>query len=290
MGKFDGYYVKVTDKNNSVAVIFGKNKSKKTRSSFIQVITADKAYNTVFDYSEFMVTKKPFSVTIGKNRFDEKGMTLNIEEPKIEANLTFTDFTPIRYDAMGFFRFFPFMECKHRVLCMNHEAAGSITINDEKMKFKNAKGYIEGDKGKSFPKRYFWSQCNLFAEEKNLSIMASVARIPYLSLRFTGNICIIHYNGKEYRLATYRGSRAKVFTENKLVVKQGRKLLEIDVLDTEKNRHDLYAPNRGKMDRFIKETVITTVRYKFTIGKKVIFDVTSDNAAYEYSSVNQTLG
>jgi len=283
MGKFDGYYFKTTDKTNSVGVIFGKNKSRKNSSSFIQVITADRAYNAVFHYKDYKVTKRPFSVSIGNNTADTVGLHLDLDD--IKANLSFGEFSPIKGDAMGYFRFFPFMECKHKVVSMNHTATGKMQLGDKEIVFDNAKGYIEGDSGKSFPKKYFWSQCNLFSDFDNLSVMASCARIPYLGIRFTGTICIIHHNGKEYRLATYKRAKVKNFEENKLVIKQGKKILEITVPDTDKNRHNLFAPNRGKMDRFIKETVTTSVHYKFTIGGKVIFDTSSDNAAFEFSVV-----
>ena len=310
MGKFDGYYIKTTDKSNSVGVIFGKNKNRKNRSSFIQIITADKTFNTVYDYKDYKVTKKPFSVQIGKNKASESGLHLDFgnysDDPNtgVKADLTFGAFSPIRYDAMGYFRFFPFMECKHKVISMDHTASGQIQLGDQLINFEKAKGYIEGDTGKSFPKKYFWSQCNLFDEKNedleneddtheepqhygNLSIMASCARIPYLGIRFTGTICIIHHNGLEHRLATYRRAKVKSFTENKLIIKQGKKILEITVPDPDKNRHDLFAPNRGKMDRFIKETVTTTVHYKFTIKKETIFDIQSNNAAFEFSIVEK---
>jgi len=285
MGKFQGYYIKATDQNNSVAAIFGRNKNKKGKSAFIQIIHTDGAYNVNFDYKDFKMTKRPFSVTIGNNKIDNQGMVLDINDVGlvINANWSFTEFIPIKYDAMGFFRFFPLMECKHSVTSMDHNVTGHIQINDLEINFENAKGYIEGDRGRSFPRKYFWAQCNLFNGAGDLSIMVSCARIPYLGIRFTGTICIIHHGGKEYRLATYRRARVKAFLENKLVVKQGKKMLFVEVLDTEKNKHKLFAPNNGKMDRFIKETVITTVRYKFVIKGETIFDVTSEYSAYEYS-------
>ena len=284
MKNFEGFFVKICDSNHSFAVIFGRNKCKEEKSSFIQVITRDSVYKKIFDYKDYKTTRKPFSVSIGKNKADTNGMVLNL--PNIVASFRFDAFAPIKYDAMGFFRFFPFMECKHKVISMNHNASGKLTINEQEFSFEAGRSYIEGDQGCSFPKKYFWTQCNLFAENPSLSIMASCARIPYLGLRFVGTICIIQHEGHEYRLATYRMARIKLFTADKLTVKQGNKLLVIEVLDTNKHTHELLAPIGGKMDRTIKETVNTTVRYKLLSGSKTIFDVTSDHAAYEYSNTN----
>ena len=203
--------------------------------------------------------------------------------PEIEWGIKYGEFTPIKYDAMGPFKFFPFMECKHKVVSMNHRASGKILINGHEFIFENADGYIEGDSGRSFPKKYFWSQCNTFKDIDNLSVMASCARIPYLGLKFTGTICIIHLDGREYRLATYLGARVKAFSKDKLVIKQGRKLLEIHVPSPDKNAWELLAPVHGKMDRIIKESIASIVHYKFSIGGKIIFDVASDWAAFEYS-------
>ena len=282
---FEGYYVKIVGKEASLAVVFGRNKNKKERSSFVQIITKDSSFHTTFEYDDYSLTKKPFKVKINKNIFNKDSMTLNINNDnlKVKGSVTFNNLIPIKYDAMGPFKFFPFMECKHSVMSMDGSATGSISINARSFHFENARLYIEGDKGRSFPKRYFWTQCNTFHEVENLSVMASAARIPYLGLKFTGTICIIHLNGKEYRLATYLGARVKSFSKNRLIIKQRRKLLEIQSLDTDKNSRELFAPKNGDMNRIIKENLAATVRYKFSIGKKIIFDVTSNNAAHEFS-------
>ena len=282
---FEGFYIKVTGGEDvCAAVIFGRQKCKGEKSSFIQVLTDESSVNINFDYAEFRAAKKPFSVKIGKNTAGVGGMTLDIDEPgvKISGSVTFGEFTPIKYNAMGPFKFFPLMECKHRVVSMDHAADGKIAINGRELNFKNARGYIEGDCGRSFPKKYFWTQCNLFKKESDLAIMASCARIPYLGLKFTGTICIIHHKGREFRLATYLGACLKVFSKNKLVIKQGRKVLEISVRNAGANARNLSAPVRGKMDRTIRESIKSSASYKFSIGKKVIFDVESDFAAVEF--------
>jgi len=203
---------------------------------------------------------------------------IQVITPENSFSINFDELTPIKYDAMGPFKFLPFMECKHKVISMNHRATANFNLNGKEYNFQNANGYIEGDRGKSFPKKYFWTQCG----DRTNSIMASVARIPYLCFKFTGTICIINIGGKEYRLATYLGARVKIFSRDHILIKQGRKILEIRVPEAS-NLQPLDAPNLGEMTRTIKETIFTTVSYKFTIGKKTVLDYTANNAAYEYS-------
>jgi len=286
---FQGYYIKIASPTSCVAVIFGRHKSRKGKSAFIQVLTDKQAFNIDFDYIDFKVNRKNFLVSIKNNYLSRKGLNLNIsnENLSIKCDIAFSDFTPIKYDIMGFFKYFPLMECKHTIVSMHHTATGFMELNEDTLNFDAAPSYIEGDRGRSFPQKYFWTQCNTFTDVKNLSISASVAKIPYMGLKFTGTICVILYNSKEIRLATYLGAKVKSFTQDKFIVKQGKKLLEIKILDTSKNVQSLRAPTMGQMSRTIKETIFTSVSYKFSIKNKVIFDVTSDAAAYEYSNQNK---
>ena len=70
--------------------------------------------------------------------------------------------------------------------------------------FQNAVGYLEGDRGRSFPRAYIWTQC-CFPEG---SLVLCVAEIPLAGFRFTGVIGVVLWRGREYRLATYLGARA----------------------------------------------------------------------------------
>ena len=70
--------------------------------------------------------------------------------------------------------------------------------------FSNGSGYIETDRGHSFPRKYLWTQC-LWDGPKCGSLMLAIATIPLPVGGFTGCICSIFYGVREYRLATYRG-------------------------------------------------------------------------------------
>ena len=55
---------------------------------------------------------------------------------------------------MGPFRFIAGMECSHGVISMMHSLEGTIEINGEIVDFSGGTGYIETDRGRSFPSAY----------------------------------------------------------------------------------------------------------------------------------------
>jgi len=299
MNYFEGYYVKCGGIDGSVAFIFGKQVSGQEKSSFIQIITEEDSYFTGFDYADFFKSKRGFNIKINDNHADKSGMVININQPGLRASgeVKFGSFGKIKYDAMGPFKILPFMECRHSVISMRHTLSGMITINNKIYNFYGGLGYIEGDRGKSFPKKYFWTQSNSFiftpgSEVKTPAVFISAAAIPYLGLKFTGTVSVIHCGGREYRLATYLGAKVKNFTSNKLVISQGfgkhRKIFEAEKLntDTAEFSRELLAPSLGAMSRTISESLRTNMRYKFTVGGRVFFEFVNPHAAYEFSENN----
>ena len=102
-----------------------------------------------------------------------------IRDSSISGNLILSNHKKIKYDIMGPFYYIPFMECSHFIVSMSNTVNGAVNINGIKHVFSDGLGYIEGDRGCSFPRRYFWTQC-LF---DNNSVMLSIADIPlFLSL------------------------------------------------------------------------------------------------------------
>jgi hypothetical protein len=81
---------------------------------------------------------------------------------------------------MGPYSFAPFMECNHGILSMDHRLSGSLTVDEDTAAYVGGRGYIEKDWGRGFPSGYIWTQSNHF-EEEEVSISASVARIPWLT-------------------------------------------------------------------------------------------------------------
>lgn len=281
-GYFEGWYFKNQFKDNIISFIPGINiKSDGQKCSFIQIITKNKSYNINYDFKDFSVSEDKLTIKIKDNIFSTKGIILNIrnKDIHIKGRLIYSNITLVKNDIMGPFAYFPFMECVHGVLSLNHIVNGSIYINNEEMKFIDGKGYIEKDSGKSFPKTYLWVKSNDFNIE-DTSIMVSIADIPFLGYEFKGCIATVYYNGKEYRLATYNGVKIVSCNEKGLVIKKGKYKLEIniDALSGQK----LLAPNGGEMIRTVYENISCSARFKFYKKKELIFDLVSNTTSFEY--------
>ena len=277
---FEGWYFKHQCEADTIAFIPGINiDSLGKKSAFIQVITNENSYNINYDFSSFSLSKN--EIKIGTNIFSDKRICVNIETKnlKIEGNVTYNEITPIKYDIMGPFSIIPFMECNHGVISLYHKLIGSININGMKISLDNGIGYIEKDWGTSFPKSYIWLQCNSFNGNKD-SIMVSIADVPFLGKEFKGIICVVYYEGKEYRMATYNGVKLIKCSDKVIILKKGKYKLHIQI-EKDKERK-LLAPNKGNMSRIIRESAACNARFKFWIKDKLIFDLSSNGCGFEY--------
>jgi len=170
------------------------------------------------------------------------------------------------------------MECRHGVISMKHRLSGAVVLNGETFDFTGGIGYIESDSGRSFPTEYTWVQCNDF--DRDCSVMASVARIPFYGLEFRGCICVVCIDGREYRLATYNGVKILCCERGVLELERGKYRLYVTV-DTREGLA-LPAPDRGKMSRVIRESLSCPARFRFMEGERVLFDGKSNCASYEW--------
>lgn len=273
---FCGWYLKCQNETQTIAVIPAYHIANGKKTCSVQVITDDASWNVTFPYSEFQMNDS--GVDIALNHFGREGITMNLHTPEITATgtLSFGPLAPIQYDIMGPFKYVPFMECRHSVFSMKHSVNGELEINGISYEFENGIGYIEGDRGCSFPKAYVWTQC-CFPEG---SVMLSVADIPFCGFHFTGVISAIHYRGKEYRMGTYLGARAVSIHDGEVAVTQGRRKLTAKRL--EKKGHPLAAPLGGNMSRTIHETAACKAYFHYQENGKTVFEFETDNAAFEY--------
>lgn len=274
---FEGWYLKVTNPELSIAFIPAYHFENNYQSASLQVIYQDKSFFIPFSSKQVLIHKNKFHIEIDKNIFSEQGIYLDIEygNIKIKGKLLFSAFTPIQYDIMGPFRFIK-MQCNHGVLSMQHDVKGELIINDKIYPMNHALGYIEKDWGTSFPKQYFWTQS--FLPEG--SIMVSIAHIPIYKFAFRGIIAIVYYNQKEYRFASYLNTKIIKYEKDNIIIKQRHLTLIINVL--EKKGQPLFAPINGAMNHTIKESITSCIRYRFYNHDILVFDETCDKASYEY--------
>lgn len=273
---FCGWYFKCQSGQHTLAVIPSVHRSKDEKFCSVQLITDENAWTVRYPYAAFR--KQGQTITIGGNRFSPEGITLNLRSPGLSAagSIRFGQFLPIRYDIMGPFCYVPFMECRHSVLSMKHAANGKIDINGTRYSFYNGAGYLEGDRGRSFPKEYAWTQCCF----RGGSLMLSVADIPLGGFHFTGIIGIIYWHGKEYRLATYLGAKAVLIHGGEITVQQGALRFTAKLL--EQKAQPLRAPQRGAMTRTIHESASCLASYCFQKNGATLFSFQSPQASFEY--------
>jgi len=276
--EFGGYYFKAQSGEKVLAVIAAYHRSKGEESCSVQLISDDGVWSASYPAGAYHKARKGFRLRLGDNKFTERGMELNIDREglKVSGRLRFGSFTPIRYDIMGPFCAVPFMECRHTVVSMKHRVDGCITINGERYEFRNGVGYIEGDRGRSFPKVYSWTQCCF----EGGSVMLSVADIPIGPVSFTGIIGVVMLGETEHRIATYLGARPVGIKGGKITVRQGKTTLTAQLI--EKHARPLAAPVLGSMERTIHESASCRARYKLVRDGEVLLDIESGNASFEY--------
>ena len=273
---FRGWYYRCQSDDQTFAVIPSIHKTRESSFCTIQLITDTEVFHVRFPYSAYEKDRR--RIRIGENRFGTDGITLDIQTPDLCAcgSVRFGTFTPIRYDIMGPFKHVPFMQCRHSVYSMSHLVNGEIRINGTSFVFQDALGYIEGDRGFSFPGKYAWTQFSFTGG----ALMLSIADIPFGALHFTGVIGIVYLHGKEYRLATYLGAKAVKINPEEIIVRQGTFMLMVKPQDF--SGYSLRAPVSGAMTRTIHEHPSCRVSYRFEDEGVPLLELDAHNAAFEY--------
>ncbi len=251
----------------------------------LQVISKNQTWWLEYPEAQLQVSRQPFQVQIGASSFGGQGIDLHIQQDNLSlcGSLHYGPFTALRSDIMGPFRFFAGMQCAHGVISMGHSLEGALELNGECLDFSGGTGYIETDRGRSFPSKYLWTQCVWGGPERS-SLMLAIAAIPLPVGGFTGCICSVLYHGQEYRLATYRGAKIEKWSPSGAVIRQGQYRLEVELLNEQ--RQALRAPVEGRMERTIHESLCAEVRYRFWHGDNLSLQHTDSNASFEYSFVN----
>jgi tocopherol cyclase len=287
-GYFEGWYFKQVsdDLKTTISFIPGISMDEKDPHSFIQCIyvkDAEVIKTEYFRYGvhEFHSTDEPFTITIGENLFSNKEINLNLQQSEVSIKCTFkfSKFRPIKTNwlspnIMGYYAYVPLMECYHGIVSMSHRVSGKLEIGNESLPFIAGRGYLEKDWGRSFPSEYAWIQSNHFGED-DVSLMCSLATIPFLGASFQGFICNVTHKNEEYRFATYNASRLELlsFTEEKIALKLSNKDYTMELEARMAVWAPLKAPQNGAMSLIIKEGLsgVVTIRlYSSRTGEAIL--------------------
>lgn len=281
---FEGWYLKhQTEAGSALALIPALHIDRAgRRSASLQIITDDQTWFLEYPSTAFRASEQAFRVQLGQSLFCGQGLRLHVEGKGLSLHgiLCYGAFTSLGSHIMGPFRFLPGMECSHGVISMGHSLEGILALNGKRVDFSGGRGYIETDRGRSFPSTYLWTQC-AWQEPRHSSLMLSVAAIPLAAGHFTGCICAVLYDGREYRLATYRGARVEQWSGAGAVIRQGKYRLAVELL--EGRGCPLRAPVEGGMSRTIRESLCAAVRYRFWDGERLLFEHTDRRASFEYA-------
>ena len=273
---FEGWYVKVVsaDQKTRWAVIPGVflGLDGGVNEAFIQLLdgSTGRSWYHKFDTSEFSASADEFDVTLGKNHFSSKGVTLEL--PELRGSISFESpldpwpVKPLSPGIMGWFGAVPFMECFHGIVSFGHNLAGDLTVEGKKVSFAGGRGYIEKDWGRAFPSGYVWLHSNHIDSDPDASLIGSVAIIPWIGRPFRGYIVGLKHSGKLHRWTTYNGAKEIELTitdthvQWQLSSKDGNLTLSADRV----RGGLLHAPIRTEMHQRVDETLDAVIHIKHT--------------------------
>jgi hypothetical protein len=214
-------------------------------------------------------------------------LNLENDQLKISGEFKYSEVTSLPKSIlmpgiMGWYSYVPTMECNHGVVSIDHNLVGSIEVNGVKTDYNSGKGYIEKDWGISFPESWIWLQCNNFGAEK-VSVMISVAKIPWKKSFFIGFISFISLNGKTIVFATYNGagiiSLKRIENRSEIIIK--KRDFELSAYIAGKGTGFLKAPAEGLMNNIIKESIDSEVYVELKEKGKTLFSGNGIRAGFE---------
>lgn len=142
---------------NIISLIPGISLDVKEPHVFIQTIIKAPAgakrtltYYHRFGMQDFSYADQPFRVQIGENIFSCQGVEIGLcaDDFSLRGKIDFSELTRTKRsllspNSMGFFAYFPFMQCYHEIVSMSHNLNGNLIFNGAAIDFSGGKGYIE---------------------------------------------------------------------------------------------------------------------------------------------------
>ncbi len=297
---FEGWYFKLVNASETKAYAFipGIAMEESGEShAFIQLLDGKEKRSEYFsfDAGTFFPSAKSFEVSIGNNYFSQKGIRLDL--PNVTGSLEFSGVVPwpshwYSPGIMGPYTFVPFMECNHGIVSMDHSLSGSLTIYGELIDFTGGRGYIEKDWGHSFPSAYIWMQSNHFSTP-GISFKASVARIPWVTGKFTGFIAGLWLGDRLYRFTEYNRTHLSSLSVTSSTVemefRNSDSILSISAPVDKPTA--LAAPVKGMMGGRIEESMTSAISLTLTERGtgRIIYTGEGRNACIEISGNMKTL-
>lgn len=286
---FEGWYVKVVsaDRSARLALIPGLFRSDAgDEEAFVQVLdgATGRSWYVPYPADEYWAAPDRFTIQVGPNRFTGHGAELSIDTDDLTLSgwVEFTDdlmpwpVTRSAPGAMGWYSYMPFMECYHGVVSFGHPLSGGLRMDDADLNLDGGWGYIEQDWGQAFPAGYVWMHSNHFATA-GVSLMGSVALIPWLRGQFRGLLIGLMTPDGLQRFATYNGTKTKLLAvddEHVFLDVVRRDGWRLDLRAERTGGALLHAPIRSAMHRRVEETLDARIHVTLTDdnGRVVLAD------------------
>ncbi|MGD8968983.1 MAG: tocopherol cyclase family protein [Anaerolineae bacterium] len=296
---FEGWYYKLTDSSEQhrLAIIPGIFKSADPGEShaFVQIMDGTSGQATYHEYAveTFRAAERTLDIQVGPNRFTMEQISLHIDAPdrSVIGDLAFAALTPwpvtlTSPGVMGWFAWVPLMQTYHGVLSLDHPIRGTLTVDGKTINFRDGRGYIEKDWGRSFPDAWIWMQTNHF-DQPGTSLTASVATIPWLGISFRGFIIGVWHEGALYRFATYTGAQIEKLTIGEdevdaVIVDRGHRL-EITARSAAGGvlRGPTGTDMAGRVPESLRATVMVRLSTRGRDSTHIIFEGSGRNAGLE---------
>lgn len=294
---FEGWYYKITGAtgDHRYAIIPGISLGEAGDGphSFVQVLDGATGETDYYRYevSDFHAAEDRLEVRVGPNTFTAQQITLNLTGGRVplRGSVTFGDLQPwpvtlTSPGVMGWYAWVPGMECYHGVLSFDHTVAGALAHKNTTLDFEGGKGYIEKDWGQSFPSGWIWTQSNHFPTP-GVSLMASIAIIPWLGQTFTGFIVGLLHGGTLLRFATYTGAvtRHLAITPTSFDWVIEDDLYRLHLMGYHEVTGKLRGPSKVDMGRPVPETLSArvSVTLQARMNDTVLFQETGQYAGME---------
>lgn len=103
----------------------------------------------------------------------------------------------------GWLSYFPIFEPGWQILMAHGLATGWIDWNGQRYYFSDAPAYGEKNWGRSFPKKWFWLNCNCFTDEPELALTAGGGKRGVLWWMESVALICLHHQGKFYEFVPW---------------------------------------------------------------------------------------
>lgn len=109
----------------------------------------------------------------------------------------------VQQSTAGWLSRFQVFEPGWQILMAHGRATGWIEWNDRRYEFTQAPAYGEKNWGGAFPQKWFWLNCNCFAQESDLALTAGGGRRGVLWWMESVAMIGIHYQGEFYEFVPW---------------------------------------------------------------------------------------